>query len=162
MSMDRKKHTIHLVQQVLKVRAWSEESAKGALNDANAELDSRLAAREVIETRITGNLAALRLAHGQAGTALDLDQIQRLRQWQGDSEAEMEKAGAAVDAAQQVADDAREALGGIVAERRALGAMKDRLQHELRSDDARVQGRLADEAYAANASHRAGEPHGTH
>lgn len=162
MSMDKKKHTIHLVQQVLKVRAWSEEAARLALHDAKAELDRKLATREAIQTRIAGNLAALRLAHGQAGTALDLDRIRRLNQWQVDSEAEMDKAAEAVDAARQVTDDARETLGGIVAERRALGSLQDRLQHELRTDDARVQGRLADESYAAHAVHRTGEPHGTH
>ncbi len=159
--MEQKKQTIHLVRQVLKARQWSEESAKGALHHANADLDRDVSARDSIVERVEQNTLALRDAHGSGGARLDLDQIQRLRAWQGHSEAALLSAQSTVDASNIRVDDAREQLGSLVSERRVLQTLQERLVDRVASDEARAQSRLVDETFAAGLSHKQDETHGT-
>lgn len=160
--MDKKKQTIRLVGQVLKARAWSEESAKSALHDANAVLDRDVVARDAVGERIEQNLIALRGAHAPGGAALDLDRIRRLRQWQGDSELAMDAAQATVEASAKLVDDARDGLSELVAERRALQTLQERLIDRVAGEQARVQARLVDESYAAGLARQQEDEHGAH
>ena len=157
--MDPKKHTVHLVRQVLKARQWSEESAKGVLLDANAELDRDVSERDSINRRVEQNTLALRGAHASNGVRLDLDQIRRLRAWQGQSEAALQAAQSVVDTSKVRVDEAREELGGLVSERRVLQTLQERLLDSVAGEQARVQSRLIDETFAAR---KPDEDHGAH
>ena len=74
--MVRKKNTVHLVRQVLKAREWTEEAARGALHDAQADLATHEARRDEADQRAHDDLLALRSAHGGR---IDTDRLQRLR-----------------------------------------------------------------------------------
>jgi len=160
--MEQKKHTVHLVRQVLKARQWSEESAKGALLDANAELDRDTSACDTVVARVEQNTLALRGAHGSSGGRLDLDQIRRLRAWQGQSEAELLTAQSTVEASSLRVDEAREQLGALVSERRVLQTLQNRMLERVASEEARVQSRVIDETFAAGHARKQDEEHGAH
>lgn len=145
--MANPKNTVHLVRQVLKAREWHEEAARGELQDAQAELADRETCRDEAARRAESDLLALRGAHGGR---IDMDRLQRLRAWHAEGRTALAAAQDAVQASGVRLDEARQQLGAIVAERRALESLQGRLVAAMRADDARVEGRLADERFAAS------------
>jgi len=159
--MGKSKRTIHLVTQVLKAREWSEETAKDVLREANAVLDRDALARDAAARRVEDSLAALRDAHASSSAVLNLDRIHRLRQWHGNTESARDAAQAEVDHATQQVQTARDGLGELVAERRALETLQDRLMRRAAGEQALSQARLVDESYAASLARVQEDDHGT-